>query len=82
MTNNINLRKIVEVAVEEAAKELGGKFDEKKINDTIKTIDIVEIVEGAVRGVMKDVGPDQEKLKIITRESAKAAILEGLKRLP
>jgi len=83
---NIDFKKITQIAVDEVVAELKQEMDNEKIDEAVKTIDAVNMVAGVVQSTIKDIGADPEKLgeeaiKQIAKESAKAAILEGIKTL-
>ena len=83
---NIDFKKIVQTAVDEVVAELKQEMDNGKIDEVVKTIDAVNMIAGVVQNAIKEAGTEPEKLgeqgiKEIAKESAKAAILEGLKAL-
>jgi len=83
---NIDFKKITQIAVDEVVAELKQEMDNEKIDEAVKAIDAVNMVAGVVQNTIKDIGADPEKLgeeaiKQIAKESAKAAILEGIKTL-
>ena len=83
---NIDFKKIAQVAVDEVVAELKQEMDNGKIDEAVKAIDAVNMIAEVVQNTIKDIGADPEKLgeqgiKEIAKESAKAAILEGVKVL-
>ena len=81
-----DFKKIAQKAVDEAAEELKKDTDAGKVDEAIKTIDAVNMVAEVVENAIKDTGQDPEKiseevLDQIAKNSAKAAISEGVKSL-
>ena len=82
----MDLKQIVQTAVEEAAEELKKETDAAKVDEAIGVIDAVNMIAGVVENAIKDTGKTPEELgeeavKEIAKNSAKAAILEGVKAL-
>ncbi len=85
MTNNIDFKNISQIAIKEVVEELKKEFDDKKINQVIETLDVVNMIAEVVQNTVKEMGlsPDklgEEGIKEIAKASAKSAILEGIKK--
>ncbi len=82
----MDLKQIAQTAVEEAAEELKKETDAAKVDEAIEAIDAVNMIAGVVENAIKDIGKTPEELgeetvKEIAKNSAKAAISEGIKKL-
>ena len=82
----MDLKQIAQTAVEEAAEELKKETDAAKVDEAIRVIDAVNMIAGVVENAIKDIGKTPEELgeeavKEIAKNSAKAAISEGIKKL-
>lgn len=86
MSNNIDYKKISQEAVEETILELKKEVDSQKIDQVVELIDAANMIAGVVQKTIKQTGLSPEKIgepgiKNIAKESARAALLEGLKNL-
>ena len=83
---NIDFKKIIQAGVDEAVAELKKEMDNEKIDKAVKTIDAVNMITEVVQNTIKNINSDPEKLgeqaiRNMAKESAKAAILGGVKAL-
>ena len=84
--NGIDFNKIAREAVSEVAEELKKENDPSKVDQAIEVIDAVNMIEGVVKNTLDELEVNaetlgEEKIREIAVNSAKAAILEGMKNL-